>query len=387
MVILFNQKLKHVKLAFWHHLSPRCFLCAQCIWPQLCHVRWQVNAAQHSAEQDSSPLPPSPPAPLRACARRWGRAHARWRGVVLAPALSALWPQWQLRLTALRLPLRHIESALSLSLSLSPLSVSVSRPPLRVSPPSFSCLVSFHRSQPRSRRVEGSALTAQTAATPGRPLTNLPAPLLLPHGPASLRCCCCCRRRRRYRYHRRVEGDPDPTLFLRPDKNAQKAPHDEGRATFPLCFENRRGREGGEERRGGKKKFLTQSLRLKGGLSFTRTSKRLARRCRDTGHLWVFFFFFFIYYSRSRVQDHTDLCFCVYIFCKRRIAHTSCICMVSERDSLFAFTPVCSPGWFLLVKLALWCVWGLSVCSPTALAMCVCAAVTGKQLSARLQSA
>lgn len=92
---------------------------------------------------------------------------------------------------------------LSVSLSLLSLALSLS--------PSLSCLVSFHRSQQRSRRVEGSALPAQTAATPGRPRTNLPAPLLLPHGPASLRRCC--RRRRR----RRVEGDPDPTLFLRPD--------------------------------------------------------------------------------------------------------------------------------------------------------------------------
>ncbi|KAF1393185.1 hypothetical protein PFLUV_G00035860 [Perca fluviatilis] len=50
---------------------------------------------------------------------------------------------------------------------------------------------------------------------------NLPALLLLPHGPASLRrscCCCCCRR---------VEGDPDPTLFLRPDTKRTKTPHDE----------------------------------------------------------------------------------------------------------------------------------------------------------------
>ena len=346
---------------------------------------------QHSIQRSRTP-PPSLPPLLRRSARVPAGEGARTRGGGgLCSLLLSLLSDPSGSSDSLHSGSPSVTSSplsLSLSLSLSPLSVSVSRPPLRVSPPSFSCLVSFHRSQPRSRRVEGSALTAQTAATPGRPLTNLPAPLLLPHGPASLRCCCCCRRRRRYRYHRRVEGDPDPTLFLRPDKNAQKAPHDEGRATFPLCFENRRGREGGEERRGGKKKFLTQSLRLKGGLSFTRTSKRLARRCRDTGHLWVFFFFFFIiYYSRSRVQDHTDLCFCVYIFCKRRIAHTSCICMVSERDSLFAFTPVCSPGWFLLVKLALWCVWGLSVCSPTALAMCVCAAVTGKQLSARLQSA
>lgn len=51
---------------------------------------------------------------------------------------------------------------LSLSLSLPPfLSVSVSRSPLRLLPPALSCcLVSFHRSQQRSRRVEGSALFA-----------------------------------------------------------------------------------------------------------------------------------------------------------------------------------------------------------------------------------
>ncbi|KAK2853677.1 hypothetical protein Q5P01_006338 [Channa striata] len=75
--------------------------------------------------------------------------------------------------------------------------------------------ISLDMSQPRSRRVEGFALPAQTAAT------NLPAAvLLLPHGPASLRCCCCRRRRR-------VEGDPD-LLFLRPDrKKGTKSPHDE----------------------------------------------------------------------------------------------------------------------------------------------------------------
>lgn len=83
-----------------------------------------------------------------------------------------------------------------------------------LSPP-LCCLVSFHRSQPRSHRVEGSALFAQTAATPGRPRTNLPAPLL-PYGPQSLRRCC-------RRLHR-VEGDPDPTLFLRPDIKRTKSP-------------------------------------------------------------------------------------------------------------------------------------------------------------------
>lgn len=77
----------------------------------------------------------------------------------------------------------------------------------------LSCLVSFHRSQPRSRRVEGSALHAQTAATSVRPRTNLPAPLLLSHGPAFL-----LRRRR-------VEGDPDLTVFLRPSEKALKKPH------------------------------------------------------------------------------------------------------------------------------------------------------------------
>lgn len=127
--------------------------------------------------------------------------------------------------------------------------------------PSLSCLGSFYRSQPRSRQVEGFALPAQTAANPGPPRTNLPAPLLLPHGPASL-----CHRRRHQQHHhllhhhhrrRRVEGDPDLTLFLRPDKKGtQKAPHDEGRATFPLCFENRSGREGREGRRREKKEFL-----------------------------------------------------------------------------------------------------------------------------------
>lgn len=148
-------------------------------------------------------------------------------------------------LTPVAAPTHCTPSEGGCSYSLSLLSVSVSRPPLRLSLSSLSCLVSFHRSQPRSRRVEGSALSAQTAATPGRPRTNLPALLLLlPHGPASLhrrRYCCC-----------RVEGDPDPTLFLRPDiKTHKKNPlHDEGRATFPLCFENPKREGRGEKERG-----------------------------------------------------------------------------------------------------------------------------------------
>lgn len=179
---------------------------------------------------------------------------------------------------------------------LCPLSVSVSRSPPRLSPPSLCCLVYFHRSQPRSRRVEGSALPAQTAATSGRPRTNLPAPLLLPHGPTFLLLL-------RRRCRRRLEGDPDLTVFLRPDwKGTPKASHAEGRATFPLCFENRGGWEG-RDGEGEKKKetILIQSRRLKGGLSVTWTKERLARRCRDTEHLFGCF-----YPSWSRVQDHTE---------------------------------------------------------------------------------
>ncbi|CAB1424616.1 unnamed protein product, partial [Pleuronectes platessa] len=73
----------------------------------------------------------------------------------------------------------------------------------------------------RSRRVEGSALPAQTAATSGF-CCRLPPP----HGPASLR------------LHRRVEGDPDPTLHLRADSN-KKTPAS-GKATTKAC----RGRVG-----------------------------------------------------------------------------------------------------------------------------------------------
>lgn len=119
--------------------------------------------------------------------------------------------------------------------------------------PSLCCLVYFHRSQPRSRRVEGSALPAQTAATSGRPRTNLPAPLLLPHGPAFLFLLLLLLRHHR----RRLEGDPDLTVFLRPDrKGSQKASHAEGRATFPLCFENRRGWEGRDGEGGEKKRHF-----------------------------------------------------------------------------------------------------------------------------------
>lgn len=125
----------------------------------------------------SSSPPPPPFPPSRASPRVCPPVRARARevaGVVLAPALSALWPQWQLRLTALRLSLRQTKAALSLLLS-----VSVSRPPIRLYSPSLSCLGSFHGSQPRSRRVEGSALSSQTAATPARPLGTYP-----------LSCCC-----------------------------------------------------------------------------------------------------------------------------------------------------------------------------------------------------
>lgn len=185
---------------------------------------------QHSIQRSRTPppsLPPSPPSLPRCSARVPAGEGARTRG---GGGLCSL------LLSLLSDPSGSSDSLHSGSPSVtpSPLSLSPSLPVVCqcLSPsssglsPSLSCLVSFHRSQPRSRRVEGSALAAQTAATPGRPLTNLPAPLLLPHGPASLRCCCCCRRRRRrrYRHHRRVEGDPDPTLFLRPDKKRTKSP-------------------------------------------------------------------------------------------------------------------------------------------------------------------
>lgn len=165
-------------------------------------------------EPPPPPLLPSPPPATRASPRGCPpvrRAHGRRCGGLCSLLLSLLSDP-----SGSSDSLHSVTPSL-LSLSLL-LSVSVSLPPLRLSPPSLSCLVSFHRSQPRSRRVEGSALSAQTAATPGRPRTNLPALLLLPHGPASLRRCC--RRRRR----RRVEGDPDPTLFLRPDKKRTKKP-------------------------------------------------------------------------------------------------------------------------------------------------------------------
>ena len=99
--------------------------------------------------------------------------------------------------------------------------VSVSSPALS---PSLCCLVYFHRSQPRSRRVEGSALPAQTAATSGRPRTNLPAPLLLPHGPAFLLLLLLLLLALLPRRRRRLEGDPDLTVFLRPVGKALKKP-------------------------------------------------------------------------------------------------------------------------------------------------------------------
>lgn len=109
--------------------------------------------------------------------------------------------------------------------------------------PSLSCLVSFHRSKPRSRRVEGFALPAQTAATLGRPCTNLSAPVLPPppppHGPASLR------RRRLLR----VEGDPDLHSFYGQIKKTHKKPHTtkvEEPFRFALRSEEREGGQRGE---------------------------------------------------------------------------------------------------------------------------------------------
>lgn len=104
--------------------------------------------------------------------------------------------------------------------------------------PSPPCLVSCHRSQQRSRRVEGFALPAQTAATFGVLLTSPPAVLLAPHGPTFLlrrRCLC-------------VECDPDPTLFLRPH-NKQKSPNKQQKKVLqPFRFALKYHREGGQRR-------------------------------------------------------------------------------------------------------------------------------------------
>lgn len=207
------------------------------------------TASECSTEvaRDSSPPPPSSPsrASPRACARRWRRAHGRCRGVVLAPALSALWPQWQLRLTALRLPLRHAEPALSpscLSVSLALLSGSLPlalvsgffpQEQAEVPPGRRFCPTRPDCCNPRTAVYEPIRSRAAAAAW-----TRVPPPLLPPPPPR--------------------RGRPRPTLFLRPDKKkpAQKAPHDEGRATFPLCFELRRERGRAERgRRGGKREI------------------------------------------------------------------------------------------------------------------------------------
>lgn len=93
------------------------------------------------------PLPPSLPPSRRACARQLGRAHGRWRG--LCSLLLFLLSDPSGSSDSLHYGSPSVRSRLH---SISCLSESLS--------PSLSCLVSFHRSQPRSRRVEGSALSA-----------------------------------------------------------------------------------------------------------------------------------------------------------------------------------------------------------------------------------
>lgn len=107
------------------------------------------------------------------CLRQTGvrtRAHVCLSVPVLEPVCEAVLFLLSLtpvavpsHYTALRLLLCQIEAALSLSLA----------PPLRF------CLSRFHKSQPRSPRVEGSALPAQTATPAGLQIG------ILPHGSAS----------------------------------------------------------------------------------------------------------------------------------------------------------------------------------------------------------
>lgn len=219
MVLLFHQKLKRV-ISILASFEPTSLLVcsAHLTTAMSCPMASERSTAFSGAGLLPPPsLPPSCAAP-RVCPPLRARAREVAGGCARSCSLCSLTPV-AAPTHCTPAPLRHTESALSLPLSL-PVVCQCLSPSSSGLSPSLSCLVSFHRSQPRSRRVEGSALTAQTAATPGRPLTNLPAPLLLPHGPASLRCCC----RRRCRHHRRVEGDPDPTLFLRPDKKRTKSP-------------------------------------------------------------------------------------------------------------------------------------------------------------------
>lgn len=79
------------------------------------------------------------------------------------------------------------------TLSLTPLSVSVSRPALFLALcPLLALLSAFciHRSQPRSRRVEGSALSAHTVTTLG---TTAEEQTFSLRAFGSCSCWCCCR--------------------------------------------------------------------------------------------------------------------------------------------------------------------------------------------------
>lgn len=201
------------------------------------------------------------------CPPPWARA----RGAVLC-SLCSLTPVAAPTHCTPAPPVSDRGCSLSLPLSV-PVSVSVSRP-LRLA--RSLCLSGFHRSQPRSPRVEGSALPAQTATPDGR--ENLPPPAWT-------------------RVSQPRRGRP---------RHSVSAKKHEGRAIQPFRFALKTvGMEEGRERGGerGKKKPMTQSRRLRGALSFTRKSKRLVQRFPDTDHLWVFL----LQEPDRRVQGFTDL--------------------------------------------------------------------------------
>lgn len=135
MVLLFHQKLKRV-ISILASFEPTSLLVcsAHLTTAMSCPMASERSTAFSGAGLLPPPsLPPSCAAP-RVCPPLRARAREVAGGCARSCSLCSLTPV-AAPTHCTPAPLRHTESALSLSPSLSPLSVSVSRPPLRVSPP------------------------------------------------------------------------------------------------------------------------------------------------------------------------------------------------------------------------------------------------------------
>lgn len=138
MVLLLDKKLNHVYLAFWHHFSlSRFLLCSVYLTTVVsCPIASECSTAFSGAgllPPLSPPLPPPCRAAPRVCPPVRARAREVAGGCARSCSLCSLTPvAAPTHCTPAPPPSHRVRS---LSLPLSPLSVSVSRPPLRVSPP------------------------------------------------------------------------------------------------------------------------------------------------------------------------------------------------------------------------------------------------------------